>query len=167
MDTFWEIIKSPYTWCFLAGFAPAIFIWKSSLSAKGHLKKELKRVNNEKRDLETHLNTQLKINASGNDAVHGQLDTLKEQNETLRVNLAALQNKPGRSELRQLHTMEGAIRLMREQAPGFASAWEVALRQAETEYDEAASGLRKLVRKVIALPTPAEATEADSKDPND
>ena len=96
-----------------------------------------------------------------------QLDTLKEQNETLRVNLAALQNKPGRSELRQLHTMEGAIRLMREQAPGFASAWEVALRQAETEYDEAASGLRKLVRKVIALPTPAEATEADSKDPND
>ena len=166
MDTFWDFVTHPYFLCFLAGFAPAIFIWKSSLTAKIGMKKEVKRVTSEMRDLESHLNTQLKINASGNNAVQEQLDTLKEQNETLRVNLAALQNKPGRSELRQLHTMEGAIRLMREQAPGFASAWEVALRQAETEYDEAASGLRKLVRKVIALPTPAESSD-DSKSSDD
>ena len=38
---------------------------------------------------------------------------------------------------------------MREQAPGFAPAWENALRQAETEMDAAESGFKKLVRRVI------------------
>lgn len=167
MDLFWEIIKNPFTLGLLIGLALTFFTWKSALSAKANLKKELKRITGEMRDLETHLNTQLKINASGNNAVHQQLESLKEQNETLRVNLAALQNKPGRSELRHLHTMETAVRLMREQAPGFASAWEVALRQAENEYDESASGLRKLVRKVISLPSPAESTERESKERDD
>lgn len=132
------------------------------MGAKRNLKKENKRLQTEMRELETHLNTQLKINASGNSSIQDKVDTLQEQNETLRVNLAALQNKPGRSELRALHTMETAVRLMREQAPGFASAWEVALRQAEAEYDEASGGLKKLVRKVIALPSPSEATESEA-----
>lgn len=160
----WDIIRNPFTWGLLIGLALTFFTWKSALAAKSTLKKEIKRITGEMRDLETHLNTQLKINASGNNAVHQQIDSLKEQNETLRVNLAALQNKPGRSELRNLHTMETAVRLMREQAPGFASAWEVALRQAENEYDETSSGLRKLVRKVISLPSPSESAERETKE---
>lgn len=163
MDWFWDFFKELFAGGFTTGLciglALVFFTWKAALGAKMQLKKENKRIQTEMRDLEQHLNTQLKINASGNEAVQGQLEELKEQNETLRVNLAALQNKPGRSELRQLHTMEGAVRVMREQAPGFASAWEQALRQAEAEYDEASGGFRKLVRKVIALPSPAEAKE--------
>ena len=38
---------------------------------------------------------------------------------------------------------------MREQAPGFAPAWEKALRQAETDMEAADSGLMKLVRRVL------------------
>ena len=38
---------------------------------------------------------------------------------------------------------------MREQAPGFAPAWEKALRQGESEVESAESGLRKLVRRVL------------------
>ncbi len=38
---------------------------------------------------------------------------------------------------------------MREQAPGFAPAWEKALRQAEADADAAESGFAKLVRRVI------------------
>lgn len=163
METFWELIKNPHLQGFAIGIAIAFFVWKSAIVAKRTLKKENKRLVSEMRELETHLNTQLKINASGNNTVQEKLDSLQEQNETLRVNLAALQNKPGRSELRALHTMETTVRLMREQAPGFASAWEVALRQAENEYDEASGGLRKLVRKVIALPSPAENAEGESK----
>lgn len=167
MDTFWEFLKSPFAWGLAIGLALTFFTWKSAIAAKMNLKKENKRIRTEMRELETHLNTQLKINASGNNSIQEKVDSLQEQNETLRVNIAALQNKPGRSELRSLHTMETAVRLMREQAPGFASAWEVALRQAETEYDEASGGLRKLVRKVIALPTPTETAEADSKPEED
>ncbi len=161
MDTLWEFLKNPFAWGLAIGLALTFFTWKSAVAAKMNLKKENKRLQSEMRELETHLNTQLKINASGNNSIQEKIDTLQEQNENLRVNLAALQNKPGRSETRALHTMETAVRLMREQAPGFASAWEVALRQAESEYEEAAGGLRKLVRKVIALPTPAETTEGD------
>ena len=167
MDTFWEFLKSPFAGGLAIGLALTFFTWKSAIAAKMNLKKENKRIRTEMRELETHLNTQLKINASGNNSIQEKVDSLQEQNETLRVNIAALQNKPGRSELRSLHTMETAVRLMREQAPGFASAWEVALRQAETEYDEASGGLRKLVRKVIALPTPTETAEADSKPEED
>jgi hypothetical protein len=101
------------------------------------------------KDLQSHLNTQLKINASGNEALQAELKALKLQNETLRVNNSSLQQKPGRAEQRQLQVYEIAIRMMREQAPGFAPAWEKALRQGETEVDAAESGLVKLVRRVI------------------
>jgi hypothetical protein len=101
------------------------------------------------RDLQSHLNTQLKINATGNEKLLAELESLRSQNETLRVNLAALQQKPGRAELRQLQVFDAAIRTLREQAPGFAPAWEKAVRQAETELEAADSGLMKLVRRVI------------------
>ena len=163
MDTFWEFLKNPFAWGLAIGLALTFFTWKSAMAAKRNIKKENKRIQGEMRELEGHLNTQLKINASGNSTIQDKVDKLQEQNENLRVNVAALENKPGRSELRALHTMETAVRLMREQAPGFASAWEVALRQAESEYDEATGGLRKLVRKVIALPSPSESSDNKGK----
>lgn len=99
--------------------------------------------------MQGHLNTQLKINATGNEALRGELEALRRQNENLRVNLAALQQKPGRMEQRMLQVHELAVRSMREQAPGFAPAWEKAFRQAEQEVEAADSGLRKLVRRVM------------------
>jgi hypothetical protein len=44
---------------------------------------------------------------------------------------------------------ESAVRMMREQAPGFAPAWEKAMRQAEVDLEAGESGLKKLVRRVI------------------
>jgi len=157
LDFFKELFAGGFTTGLCIGLALVFFTWKSSLAAKLQVKKENKRIQSEMRDLEQHLNTQLKINASGNEAVQKQLEDLKVQNETLRVNLSALQNKPG---------MECAVRVLREQAPGFASAWEQALRQAETEYDETNGGLRKLVRKVIALPNPGEPRETSDSPAN-
>jgi hypothetical protein len=133
----------------LLGLLIAAFIWKSGFTARRHAARELKRVELEMKDLQSHLNTQLKINASGNEALQAELKALKLQNETLRVNNSSLQQKPGRAEQRQLQVYEIAIRMMREQAPGFAPAWEKALRQGETEVDAAESGLVKLVRRVI------------------
>ncbi|MCU0780789.1 MAG: hypothetical protein MUF04_06780, partial [Akkermansiaceae bacterium] len=118
-------------------------------AARRHALGEAKRLHGEMRDLQSHLNTQLKINATGNEKLLAELESLRSQNETLRVNLAALQQKPGRAELRQLQVFDGAIRTLREQAPGFAPAWEKAVRQAETELEAADSGLMKLVRRVI------------------
>ena len=91
----------------------------------------------------------MKITATGSDTLTKEVDTLKTKNENLRVNLAALQNKPDKNELRQFRMQEMAVSTMREQAPGFAGAWEKAMRQAESDMESAESGFSKLVRKVV------------------
>jgi len=166
MEALNAALQNPFTWGLLLGLLITIFIWKSGFSARRSIFRELKRVEGELQNLQNHLNTQLKINASGNESLQSELETLRKQNEMLRINNAALQQKPGRAEQRQLQIQEIAIRSMREQAPGFAPAWEKALRQAESEVDAAESGLVKLVRRVIPglgnsspAPTPLTITE--------
>ncbi len=149
MDLLNSALREHFTWGLLLGLLIAAFLWKSGFTARRNVARELRRVEGEMKNLQSHLNTQLKINASGNEALQADLESLRKQNETLRVNNAALQQKPGRAEQRLLQVQEIAIRTMREQAPGFASAWEKALRQGEAEVDASESGLAKLVRRVI------------------
>jgi len=146
---FQEIIKQPFVWGLLLGLLIVAFILKSSIASKMQLKREIRRIEGEKRELQAHLNTQMKITATGSDTLTKEVETLKNRNENLRVNLAALQNKPDKNELRQFRMQEMAISTMREQAPGFAGAWEKALRQAESDMVSAESGFSKLVRKVV------------------
>lgn len=146
---FQEIITHPFTVGLALGLLIVAFILKGSIAAKMQLKRDIRRIEGERRDLQSHLNTQMKITATGSDALTKEVDTLKSQNENLRVNLAALQNKPDKNELRQFRMQEMAISTMREQAPGFAGAWEKAMRQAESDMDSAESGFSKLVRKVV------------------
>lgn len=145
----WEYLKNPFTLGVLLGLAVAAVAWKSGFSTRRRLGKELRKLENDMRELQGHLNTQLKINAQGNDTLQRELEELRRQNENLRVSVATLQSKPGKAELRHLQVTDSAVRLMREQAPGFAPAWEKALRQAEQDLEAGESGLKKLVRRVI------------------
>jgi predicted nucleic acid-binding Zn-ribbon protein len=146
---FQEIIKNQFVWGLALGLLVAIFILKNAIGAKMSLKREIKRIEAEKREMQSHLNTQMKITATGSESLSKEIETLKEQNENLRVNLAALQNKPDKSEQRQFRMQEIAVSSMREQAPGFAGAWEKAMRQAESDMTSAESGFSKLIRKVV------------------
>jgi len=170
MDYLIEALKSHFTWGLLLGLLIALFIWKSAFSHRRRDAREIKRLEADMKDLQGHLNTQLKINASGNESLQSELQTLRMQNENLRVRNSELQQKPGRAEARQLQVYEIAISSMREQAPGFAAAWEKALRQGEAELEAADSGLRKLIRRVIpglgstaASPPPAIETEKQNE----
>jgi len=149
MDTVWPIIQHPFTWGLLLGLLVAGFLAKSAWTARGVFKREIARQKAEIDDLQRHIHTHLKITATGNDRLEKELAELKTQNENLRVNLAASQQRPGRAEARQLQIYEAAIVRMREQAPGFASAWEQSLRLATTENEAAESGFVRLVRKII------------------
>ena len=149
MDYLTAALNQPFTWGLLIGLLIAGFIWKAGFTARRHNARELKRVMTDLQDLQGHLNTQLKINASGNETLLGELESLRRQNEALRVTNAGLQQKPGRAEQRLLQIQEIAIRAMREQAPGFAPAWEKAVRQAEAEIEASESGFQKLVRRVL------------------
>ena len=146
---FQEIIQHPFTWGLLLGLLVAGFILKNAFTAKLGMRREIKKMEKEQRELQSHLNIQMKITASGNDSLTKEIDSLKAQNENLRINLATLQTKPEKSEQRQFRIQEMAVRSMREQAPGFAGAWEKAVRQAEAEIESAESGFTKLMRKVV------------------
>ena len=149
MESLQYVIHQPFTWGLLLGLLIAAFAWKSGFTAHRNQSREMRRLEGEMKDLQSHLNTQLKINASGNGLLQTELDSLRKQNETLRVNNASLQQKPDRATQRQFHVQEIAVRTMREQAPGFAPAWEKAIRQAETEVAASESGFGNLIRKVI------------------
>jgi hypothetical protein len=149
MDPVIEVLKNEFVWGLLLGLLITFFVWKSGFTARRNDAREIKRLETEIKNLQSHLNTQLKINASGNEVLQTELETLRRQNENLRVNNAALQQKPGRAEQQMLQVYEIAIRTMREQAPGFAPAWEKALRQGEADLEAAESGFKKLVRRVI------------------
>ncbi|GAA5495315.1 hypothetical protein Rhal01_01490 [Rubritalea halochordaticola] len=149
MDLFVEIMSHPFTWGLLVGLVLIVWLWRSMRKDVIHLRKELERIKEEKDDLTRHLNTQLKINAKGNEVLEKQVEELKEQNENLRHNLNASQQKAGKAELRRLEVMEAAVSAMRENAPGFAPAWERAMRDAENEQEAAEGGLKKLMRKVV------------------
>lgn len=162
METLFQFLSLPFTWGLGLGLLIAGFIWKSGWTARSVLKSEIKRVVEGQRELQSHLNTHLKISATGNDQLQKDLQTLKEQNENLRVTIAGLQQKPGRSEIRQWQIMELAVTRLREQAPGFASAWEQAMRAATADIEASESGITKLMRKV--LPGSQPVTRPDEAD---
>jgi hypothetical protein len=169
MDSFMQIISQPFTWGLLLGLFLLVMTWKLMRKDIVMLRSEGKRLEEENKELQGHLNTQLKINSKGNEQLQSQLDDLREQNETLRGNVNVARQKPGRAELRHLQVMEAAVSTMREQAPGFAPAWEKAIRDAEAAEEAAEGGLKKLMRKVLpgaklnpALETKDAAPEEDS-----
>lgn len=149
MDWVWPIIQNPFTWGLALGLLVAGFVLKNAFTARVHAKREAARLKTEIDDLQRHISTHLRITSTGSEKLEKELAALKEQNENLRVNLAAAQQKPGRAESRQLQIYEAAIAKMREQAPGFAQAWERALREANAEQDAAENGLTRLMRKVF------------------
>ena len=163
MEIFTNIVSEPFTWGLAVGLILLFLTWNSARKDKKHLKNELKRITKENADLQTHLGTQLKINAKGNETLQGQLDEMRLQNETLRVNIQTLQQKPGKVEQRKLELMEIAVSNMREQAPGFAAAWEKSLRSAEDELQAAEGGLKKLIHKIVPgfRATPANSSSND------
>lgn len=159
MDTFVNIISQPFTWGLMVGLFLVIMTWKLMRKDVTSLRSENARISKENQELQGHLNTQLKINSKGNEQLQQQLDELREQNENLRVNLSTVGQKAGRAEMKQLHLMETAVTVMREQAPGFAPAWERAMREAENTHEAAEGGLKKLMRKVLPGGKPVQAIE--------
>jgi hypothetical protein len=149
MDFLKNLLSEPFVLGLIVGLLPTALAWKSALATRFLAKKERQKHEKELGELKSHLQTQLKINASGNETLQKELDQLRAQNETLRINLAASQQKPGRAEMRHLQITETAVRTMREQAPGFAQAWERALRDAEQQSEQQDNGLVKLVRRMI------------------
>ena len=127
---------------------------KSRFEIRGY-KKELK-------EFQDHLNRQMKITGQGNKNLEDDLAKLKKENENLRISVQTLGQKPGRAEVRLLNIYDGALRKMMLKAPGFSSAWEVALQEAEREYEENEKGLKSIIKKVFG-PSLTQHSESTNK----
>jgi len=114
---------------------------KSLLTIRKH-KKELK-------EYKDHLDRQMKITNAGSSNLVTELEKMKKENENLRISIHTLNQKPGRAELRLLNIYDAALRKMMSQAPGFSTAWENSLQEAEREYEASEIGLKSIVSKVF------------------
>ena len=99
--------------------------------------------------MQEHLNRQMRITNEGNKALEKELERLKEENENLRVSVKTLSQKPGRAEIRLLNIYDNALRKVMARVPGFSTAWEGALSEAEKEYEESEKGIKAIVKKVF------------------
>lgn len=118
--------------------------WISHIRSRSLMQKEMQ-------NLQKHLQTHMNIHSKGYEEMQQEIEKLKKENENLRITVATLSNKPGRAELKMLHTWEKAIRLLILKSPAFAPAWEMAVSEAKREIEEAESGMKSLVRKVFSL----------------
>lgn len=145
------------------GLAIALLVWiracfqarEKRLDAAARLDK----ANAEIANLQKHLHTQMEIHTKGNQALKDELEELKETNLNLKDTISALKDKPGRAEIRTLHTYTKALSIMNTRAPGFGSAWENALKDAEAEVKKEESGIIGWIKKPF-LPNKAASVEA-------
>jgi len=110
---------------------------------------EVRKYKQELKEFKEHLNRQMKITGDGTKNLEEELANLKKENENLRISVQTLGQKPGRAEIRLLNIYDAALRKMMLNAPGFSSAWEISLQEAEREYEENEKGFKAIISKVF------------------
>jgi len=110
---------------------------------------EVRTYKKELKEYKEHLNRQMHITNEGSKNLEKELERVKKESENLRVSVKTLGQKPGRAELRLLNIYDAALRKMMLKAPGFSSAWEVSLQEAEREYEENEKGFKSIIKKVF------------------
>jgi len=110
---------------------------------------EVSKYKKEIKEYKEHLNRQMKITNEGNKNLEEELKQLQKENENLRITIQTLGQKPGRAEIKLLNIYDAALRKMQMKAPGFSSAWEMSLQEAESEYEANETGLKSIIKKVF------------------
>jgi cell division protein FtsB len=87
-----------------------------------------------------HLSDRLEIEAESMRKMKSELESLKKENETLRVKVNALNEQPERKLQRDLEIYARAEKRMLINVPGFAPAWETAKSEAHNELAEEEAG---------------------------
>jgi gas vesicle protein len=145
------------------GLVIALLIWLRSCLKAREIKLDgaarLDKANDEINHLRKHLHTQMEISTKGNQSLKEELEALKATNQNLKDTVSALKDKPGRAEIRTLHLYCKALSMMNTRAPGFGSAWESALKDAEAEVKKEESGIIGWIKKPF-LPNKSTSVEA-------
>ncbi len=130
---------------FIALYIGLLFSIVIFIREKAHQRK-LKKENVK---LKEHIQTKLEIEAETNEKVRKDIEELKLQNENLRISLQALDVKPGRSEIKQLHIYQKAVEILTEKAPGFAQSWQSAIKEVQEDMRKIDLGRIPIFRRLL------------------
>ena len=142
-----NIIANPFAKGLAIGVIFTIIVYVRGFLRRRELAQEVSRLRN-------HLHTKLEIDSTENARRKGELETLKQERDNLRITVQSLNNKPGRKEIRQYYIYQTALDMMFEKAPGFAPAWQITLKEAEKIFDESERGVIPLLKRL--MPTNAD-----------
>ncbi len=109
---------------------------------------KLRKYRKEIKELNSHLNRQMRITDAGNRSLEKELETLKKKNENLLISNKTLGQKPGREELRMLNIYEMALKKIKLSNPGFFTVWESAIGDAGAEFENSESGERPIRKRL-------------------
>ena len=100
------------------------------------------RLKGEFRRYKNYLSDKLQIEAESMQRTKAELESLRKDNENLRVKVNALNESPDRKLQRDLEIFARAEKRMLIAVPGFAPAWETAKSEAHSDISEEESGKR-------------------------
>jgi len=137
-----EIIGSPFAKGLILGIVLCLFTYLRGIYRSYELRKEIDRLRN-------HLHTKLEIDAEENERRKAEMEKLKQEKNNLQITVQALNHKPGRKEIRQYFIYQTALDIMFEKAPGFAPAWQITLKEAESLFEKSERGVVPLLKRLM------------------
>lgn len=143
-ETSWlmNLINNPFAKGLAVGIVFCVVIYIRGFLRRRELAKEVER-------LRTHLHTKLEIDSSDNERRKQELERLKQERDNLRITVQSLNQKPGRKEIRQYFLYQTTLDMMFEKAPGFAPAWQVTLKEAESLFEKSEKGVVPLLKRLM------------------
>ncbi len=116
------------------GLIFAAMAWNNARIARG-----------ERNKFKMMLGEKMEVEATSAAKLKGELETLRKQNENLRVKVSELNQSPEKRLQRDLEIFARAEKRLVEKSPGFPAAWESAKREAHEEIaaEEAGQSLPK------------------------
>lgn len=136
-----------HLWTFAAGLGLGLIFaclaWFRLLSARGESKK-----------LRLMLGERMEIESTATGKLKAELETLRKQNENLRIKVAELNQSPEKRLQRELEILSRAEKTMTTTSPGFPSVWESAKKAAHDDLTQEESGQtlpRRIFQKFSAL----------------
>jgi cell division protein FtsB len=133
-----QLFTSQFAWGFYLGLVFVVI----SLYHLIRLKSEIAR-------FRRHLSDKLEIEAETAKKIKTEQESLRRENESLRIKVNALNELPDRKLQRDLEVYARAEKKMLVQVPGFAPAWETAKAEGHTELMEEESG-RSAPRRIFS-----------------
>jgi len=96
------------------------------------------------------------IESEGINKLKSDLETVKKQNENLRITVSTYSQKPGRREIARLHVYQLAADRLTLNSPGFGAAWQASLKESEEEFEKTFRGIHPFLRKIVPIKTDAQ-----------